>query len=945
MLGRRGFAISGSTPCCKAVAMPLMFLLIHVIQLLIDGCFSNSTGNTALIHSAYIGNDVALELLVKNFRRLGLNIDHYNKAGYTALHIAATKGFVQCAKVLTLKGKASVTLKDKVHRLTPLEWCLRMGFQKSEVEFLKPAAKFYKVAKLTTTMVKCRKKSDQDLPVSQTSPRRSPTRTTEKPKFKVRSLLNKAKTHGAEDSGQNTTGTACKYSSQSTKVKTNEKNVVSKFIAKSTSNFLSKSKYKHILGKGRQRSLSQSDQPEEVQAAAHATTGLTHSRSHPVTTVCLQAITSECSSEGETSQENMQEYIILPDEFGDCDTDDLDSCNLDINSDYLSTQNKAIYYGHATVYCGEIESCSSAASIMSPVIYEEGIYSGTSSSNSNDSPAGYYKQGRDTPANSKGFYASGESSFSEQSIRSCTESTPSSSNSFRGGDEGDSVSDNSRDESSNSSSDETHTTVIDKNPQYSHENLSSTKQSNHASKSKQNITTHLKHKTGISGAIKRSVSETGFDTVSQLTEIEYLDDTCNPALPQEDSRQMKNRLSSHHTNYVANSKELNNSSSLQSVFTQRKFESPNTDRNLLSPQTEIEYIDHEDLSQSPDIPRCSKGDNQNSEPQSNSNTKGNTKSTKRGNDNTKFGNYKTDNAAKHFETKSVLTREFVNKDIETTRDELTSPETDITSIDQCTPDSITDDRRFEYLKNINVHDRTDLKTKVDHNSTHSAGEYVNEMRHVRATRQDMVSPQTEIEYIDIRTPDAVTDSNILDILDNQRRHDLSEDKSEATQTVILSKKPLTEIKHIRTTQISPDTEIDYVDPCTSNLLAQSFEEEWLKETDTYVNVDESIEDGNDIAHAHFTVKKSLHDFKENVMQLVDLATSQGFVVESKHIRKREVDQEEVNLSSCEGSRASSGVETLIVNLENDLSYLSVDSLLHSINGETVDVEKEDNETC
>ncbi|CAG5124579.1 unnamed protein product, partial [Candidula unifasciata] len=558
--------------------------------------------NTALIHSAYIGNDVALELLVKNFRRLGLNIDHYNKAGYTALHVATTKGFIQCAKILTIKGKASLTLKDKVHRLTPLEWCLRLGFQKPEVDFLKPAAKFYKVAKLTTTMVKCRKKSEQELPVAQKSPRRSPTRTIEKPKFKVRSLLNKTKTSGTEEMGSSAVGAVHKQVSQPTKSKTNEKNAMSKFIAKSKSNFLSKGKYKHILGKGRQRSLSQSDQSEEVQAAANASAGLTHSRSHPVTSVCLLAITGECNSEGETSQENIQEFMTLPDEFGECDTDDLDSCRLDLDSDYISaivTQRKVITYGQDRVYCDEIDSCISTTNTVSSLSYEEGrAYSGTSSSNSNDSPAGYCRNGTGRPGNIRGLYASGDSSYSEQSIRSCTESTPSSSNSFHGRDDED-VSDTGEDDSSYISSDETHTTVIDKNPHCSQSKLSTSKLAKHSYKSKQTI---LKYKTGISDATKRQMSETEFDTASQQTDIEYLDnDTCNTPPSQELPSKVTVPNADSHIYYVANSKEYHNSSNRQSSLTKEILESQNTEKSLVSPETEIEFIDHDEESLSLDM--------------------------------------------------------------------------------------------------------------------------------------------------------------------------------------------------------------------------------------------------------------------------------------------------------------------------------------------------------
>ncbi|RUS86573.1 hypothetical protein EGW08_005654 [Elysia chlorotica] len=170
-----------------------------IVRILTQHCnispdMADRDGNTALIHAAFIGNDIALEILVRHFRRLGLQVDHYNQAGYTALHIAAKSGFLQCAKILAVKGKASLTIKDKVHGLTPLDWSLKEGYQKSEVEFLKPSAKFYRLAKLTTTMAKYRKRSSvtsQDS-LPQIPDTAKPVRTVDKAKGKVKNLLKKS---------------------------------------------------------------------------------------------------------------------------------------------------------------------------------------------------------------------------------------------------------------------------------------------------------------------------------------------------------------------------------------------------------------------------------------------------------------------------------------------------------------------------------------------------------------------------------------------------------------------------------------------------------------------------------------------------------------------------------------------------------------------------------
>lgn len=141
-----------------------------------------------------MGNDVAVEILVRNFRRLGLQIDHFNQEGYTALHLATKKNYLQCAKILSIKGKANLTLKDKVYQMSPMEWCVSGGYQKSEVEFLKPLTKFYKVAKLTTTIVKCRKRSSgQESFGSVSSIRVSPIKAVKKVKQKSIGLLKKSK--------------------------------------------------------------------------------------------------------------------------------------------------------------------------------------------------------------------------------------------------------------------------------------------------------------------------------------------------------------------------------------------------------------------------------------------------------------------------------------------------------------------------------------------------------------------------------------------------------------------------------------------------------------------------------------------------------------------------------------------------------------------------------
>jgi len=75
-------------------------------------------GETALTYSAAAGNDVGLELIIRSFRRLGLDVDHVTKSGRTALLIAVSRGHVECAAILAADGRADTRLRDPVTGLT-----------------------------------------------------------------------------------------------------------------------------------------------------------------------------------------------------------------------------------------------------------------------------------------------------------------------------------------------------------------------------------------------------------------------------------------------------------------------------------------------------------------------------------------------------------------------------------------------------------------------------------------------------------------------------------------------------------------------------------------------------------------------------------------------------------------------------------------------------------
>lgn len=90
-------------------------------------------GNTPLIYSAMVGNDMAIEILIKSFRRLGLNVDHVNRNGLTALLIAAKHGFIESATILSLEGRACISFRDRDKGMNAEEWARSRGCSTPEV--------------------------------------------------------------------------------------------------------------------------------------------------------------------------------------------------------------------------------------------------------------------------------------------------------------------------------------------------------------------------------------------------------------------------------------------------------------------------------------------------------------------------------------------------------------------------------------------------------------------------------------------------------------------------------------------------------------------------------------------------------------------------------------------------------------------------------------------
>lgn len=80
-----------------------------------------------------VGNDIACDILIRHFRRLGLSVDAVNNEGFTALLSAAKHGNVTCAQILIGHGKASIRFRDKKQGLSVEEWLQKTGFTLQDV--------------------------------------------------------------------------------------------------------------------------------------------------------------------------------------------------------------------------------------------------------------------------------------------------------------------------------------------------------------------------------------------------------------------------------------------------------------------------------------------------------------------------------------------------------------------------------------------------------------------------------------------------------------------------------------------------------------------------------------------------------------------------------------------------------------------------------------------
>uniref|UniRef100_A0A1I8G6T5 ANK_REP_REGION domain-containing protein n=1 Tax=Macrostomum lignano TaxID=282301 RepID=A0A1I8G6T5_9PLAT len=115
-----------------------------VVRLLVrynvDPELPDCDGNTPLMHCALVGNDTGIGILIKCFRRLGLDIDRSNKEGFTAMLLAARFGFTECASLLALDGHASVTRTDPKFGRNAEQWARAQGCTTPEVAAFSPDA-------------------------------------------------------------------------------------------------------------------------------------------------------------------------------------------------------------------------------------------------------------------------------------------------------------------------------------------------------------------------------------------------------------------------------------------------------------------------------------------------------------------------------------------------------------------------------------------------------------------------------------------------------------------------------------------------------------------------------------------------------------------------------------------------------------------------------------
>nr|XP_054759633.1 ankyrin repeat domain-containing protein 17-like [Lytechinus pictus] len=125
-----------------ALSYAAEFQYKDVIKILVknnvDPNIVDNNGNTPLIYCSMVGNATGILILTRSFRRLGLDVDKLNGEGMSALMLAAKIGDMECVKLLTHEGKASLDQRDQFKNMTAAEWAREGGCSTPEMEAFLP---------------------------------------------------------------------------------------------------------------------------------------------------------------------------------------------------------------------------------------------------------------------------------------------------------------------------------------------------------------------------------------------------------------------------------------------------------------------------------------------------------------------------------------------------------------------------------------------------------------------------------------------------------------------------------------------------------------------------------------------------------------------------------------------------------------------------------------
>ncbi|KAL2098673.1 hypothetical protein ACEWY4_005153 [Coilia grayii] len=95
----------GRTALSLACELGYLDVVKLLVQFNADPEITDTWGNSALMYAAFAGHSQVLEFLVRAFKRLGLQVDHTNRAGHSAIQVADYFGHSQCVQALNGQGR------------------------------------------------------------------------------------------------------------------------------------------------------------------------------------------------------------------------------------------------------------------------------------------------------------------------------------------------------------------------------------------------------------------------------------------------------------------------------------------------------------------------------------------------------------------------------------------------------------------------------------------------------------------------------------------------------------------------------------------------------------------------------------------------------------------------------------------------------------------------